>query len=343
MRYILSLLLLGLLRMVNLDRTAPLLENLALRQQLAALNRKAARPRLGPFDRVFWALLASLWSDWRGALVIVKPATVIGWHRKGFRLFWTWKSRPRQGGRPRVLKAVRGLIRRTCGENPLWGAPRIHGELLKLGIDVSEASVSRYMVRPARPPSQTWRTFLRNRADCLASMDLFIVPTAAFRLLYGFVILHHDRRRIVHFGVMASPTADWIARQITEAFPWDTAPRYMIRDRDSVYGSVFRDRVAAIGITEILIAPRSPWQNPFVERVIGSIRREVLDHVIILNEAHLRRILTSYLDYYHRSRTRLALRKEAPESRLVQPAKGGKVVAFPQVGGLHHRYQRLAA
>jgi transposase InsO family protein len=230
-----------------------------------------------------------------------------------------------------------------CQENPLWGAPRIHGELLKLGFDVSERTVSRYILRHPKPPSQTWRTFLENHVGCLASMDLFVVPTAAFRLLYGFIILRHDRRRIVHFGVTEHPTAIWIAQQITEAFPWDTAPRYMIRDRDGVYGKAARERLAGMGITEVLTAPRSPWQSPYVERVIGSIRRECLDHVIVLNEHHLRRILASYLDYYHRSRCHLSLDKDAPHGRPVQPVGSGEIVAFPQVGGLHYRYERLAA
>ncbi len=272
------------------------LENLALRQQVAVLKGKKARPRLRPPDRLFWGLLSRHWPAWRDALVIVKPATVIAWHRRGFRLFWTWKSRCRRAGRPRVLKATRELIGRMCRENPLWGAPRLHGELLRLGIEISEASVSRYMTRHPRPPSQTWRTFLKNHMDGLASTDLFVVPTATFSLLYAFVILHHWRRRIVHFGVTSNPTAAWVAQQITEALPWDTVPPYLIRDRDAVYGSVVHSRLRTMGIAEVVTAPRSPWQNPFAERVIGSIRRDCLDHVIVLNERHLRRLLSSYVD-----------------------------------------------
>ena len=228
-------------------------------------------------------------------------------------------------------------------ENPLGGAPRIHGELLKLGIKVSEATVSKYMSHPPKPPSQTWRTFLRNHTNCMASMDFFVLPTATLRLLFVFIVSHHERRRIVHFGVTAQPTAAWVAQQITEAFPWDTAPRYVIRDRDSVYGAVTRARLKVMDIEEVVTAPRSPWQNPFAERVIGSIRRECLDHVIIFNETHLRRILASYVTYYHGSRTHLSLNKDSPVPRPVQPGGAGKVVAFPLVGGLHHRYQRLAA
>lgn len=228
-------------------------------------------------------------------------------------------------------------------ENPLWGAPRIHGELLKLGIEVSQATVSKYIKNLPRPPSQTWLTFLRNHIHCSASMDFFVLPTATFRLLFVLIVLHHDRRRIVHFGVTAHPTATWIKQQMTEAFPWDTVPRYMIRDRDGVYGLEVRARIKAMGIDEVLTAPRSPWQNPYVERVIGSIRRECLDHVIVLSERHLRRVLHSYLDYYHESRTHLSLNKDSPVPRPIQPAETGKVIAFPQVGGLHHRYERLAA
>ena len=227
-------------------------------------------------------------------------------------------------------------------ENPLWDAPRVHGELMKLGIKISEATVSKSMTRLPKPPSQTWRTFFRNHANCLASIDFFVSPTATFRLLYVFIVLHHERRRIVHFGVTANPTAAWVAQQITEAFPWDTSPRYMIRDRDSVFGAVVCARIKAMGIEEVVTRPRSPWQNPFAERVIGSIRRECLDHVIVLNERHLRRILASYFDYYHRSPTHLSLDKDAPDERPVQKPGAGKLVAFPQVGGLHHRYERLA-
>ena len=294
-------------------------------------------------DRLFWVVLSRLWSGWRDILVIVKPETVIGWHRKGFRRFWTRKSRRGKPGRPPVSSEVRGLIRRMSRENPLWGAPRIHGELRMLGFDVSEAAVSKYMPRHPKPPSQTWRTFLENHVGCLASTDFFVVPTATFSLLFVLVVLRHERRRIVHIGTTAHPTAAWVAQQIREAFPWETAPRYMIRDRDRVYGIAFRSRIKAMGIEEVVTAPRSPWQSPYVERVIGSIRRECLDHVIVLNERHLRTILLSYIDYYERSRTHLALGKDTPERRSVQPAGAGQIVAFPQIGGLHHRYQRLAA
>ena len=334
---------LAIVREAFLSRAVLHTEILALRQQVAVLKRQRPRPSLRMADRVFWVILSRLWPGWRNSLVIVKPETVIGWHRKGFRLFWTWRSRRGKPGRPPVSREVRGLIRRMTRENPLWGAPRIHGELLMLGFSISQAAVSKYMVRNPRPPSQTWRTFLRNHADCLASIDFFVVPSAPFRLLFGFIVLHHERRRIVHFAVTANPTMVWVAQQIREAFPWDTAPRYLLHDRDGVYGHEFRDRVVSMGIEAVVTAPRSPWQNPYVERVIGSIRRECLDHVIILDEWHLRRILASYLDYYHGSRTHLSLAKNTPDGRPVQPAVFGKIVAFPRVGGLHHRYERLAA
>ncbi len=229
--------------------------------------------------------------------------------------------------------------------NASWGAPRIHGELLKLGLVVSEATVSKYLPRLRRgPPSQTWRTFLDNHVAELCSIDFFTVPTATFRVLFGFVVLAHHRRRIVHFNVTSSPSAAWAAQQITNAFPWDTAPRCMLRDRDGIYGAEFRRRVKAMDINEVLIAARSPWQNPYVERVIGTLRRELLDHVIVLGEQHLRRLLRRYIDeYYHPCRTHLSLGKDAPHARRVEPPGMGEVVQLPVVGGLHHRYTRRAA
>jgi transposase InsO family protein len=228
--------------------------------------------------------------------------------------------------------------------NPLWGAPRIHGELLKLGIEIGERTVSALMPRaPRKRPSQTWRTFLTNHVGTLASVDFFTAPTATFRVLYVFVVLAHDRRRVLHFNVTEHPTAAWTAQQIVEAFPEDRVPNYLMRDRDGVYGHAFRDRLAGMGIEEVLSAPRSPWQNPFVERLNGSIRRECLDHVIVLGERHLRQILASYFAYYHRSRTHLSLNKDAPASRAVMSPETGEVVELPEVGGLHHRYERRAA
>ena len=227
--------------------------------------------------------------------------------------------------------------------NPLWGVPRLHGELLKLGLQISQATVAKYIVRRSKPPSQSWRTFLNNHLKDLACIDFFVVPTAAFRVLFVFLVLAHDRRRTLHFNVTANPSAEWTAQQLVEAFPWETVPCYLLRDRDSIYGEYFRERVTGMGISEVLIAPRSPWQNAYLERLIGSIRRECLDHVIVVNESSLRRILSSYFEYYQRSRTHLALGKDAPQSRAVQPPELGPLVALPQVGGLHHRYERRAA
>jgi transposase InsO family protein len=248
-------------------------------------------------------LSSRLWRDWRSALAIVKPETVVAWHRAAFRLFWTWKVRHGQPGRPVVLREVRDLIRKMCRENPLWGAPRIHGELLKLGFNIAESSVSKYMVRRNKVPSQNWRTFLDNHVQQLASIDFFTVPTIRFQVLYVFLVLAHDRRRILHFNVTAHPTAEWTGQQVREAFPFAQLPRYLLRDRDAIFGHDFREQLRDMGICEVLSAPRSPWQRAYVERVIGSIRRECLDHVIVLHETSLRRTLKSYFEYYHRSRT----------------------------------------
>jgi putative transposase len=233
-----------------------------------------------------------------------------------------------------------------------WGAPqsglalsicRIHGELLKLGIEVSQATVAKYMVRRVGTPSPTWRSFLLNHADGIVAIDMFVAVSASFRLLYVMIILARGRRKIVRFDVTQHPTAAWLSQQVIEAFPWDTAPHYLLRDRDASYCRVFSKRVKAMGITEVVTAPRSPWQNGYVERVIGSIRRECLDHLLIFNEGHLRRVLSAYVDDYHRSRTHLSLTKDCPDSRPVQPPTSGKVIVIPQVGGLHHRYEQLAA
>jgi transposase InsO family protein len=227
--------------------------------------------------------------------------------------------------------------------NPLWGAPRIHAELLKLGLDLSERTVSRLIPKQRTPPSQTWRTFLANHVRDLVSFDFFTVPTAGLRVLFVLVVLAHHRRRVVHFNVTEHPTAQWAAQQIVDAFPDDSAPAYLLRDRDSVYGDTFRQRVKGMGIAEVLAAPQSPWQNPFAERLIGSIRRECLDHVVVLGERHLRRLLTAYFAYYHRARPHLSLDKDAPDGRPIEPPELGAIIPIPEVGGLHHRYVRRAA
>jgi putative transposase len=324
-------------------RAALQLEILALRHQLGVLQRSVKRPKLTAADRCFWAWLSQVWSDWRNALVIVRPQTVVVWHRKGFRLFWTWKVRHGRPGRSQVTEETRELIRRMSRENPTWGAPGIHGELLKPGIDIGETSVSKYLVRRRKPPSQTWCTFLDSHLKDFVSIDFFTVPTIRFQVLYVFLVLAHERRRVVHFNVTAHPTGDWVAQQLREAFPFGQAPQYLLRDRDRIFGSNFTKQVQEMGIDEVLSAPRSPWQRACIERLIGTIRRECVDHVIVFNETALYRRIQSFLAYYHQSRTHLSLNKDAPETRAVQTADAGRVVAIPQVGGLHHRYERRAA
>jgi putative transposase len=324
------------------SRAALELKVVALQHQLAVLRRqRRGRPQLSSLDRLLWVLLYRVWPQVIDAMILVKPATVVEWHRKGFRIYWRWRSR--RPGRPRVNLEIRDLICRMSKDNPLWGAPRIHGELLKLGIEISQATVGRWMPWRPKVPSPTWRSFLRNHLPDIAAIDMFVVPTASFRLLYGLIVLSLDRRRVVHFEVTENPTQDWLSRQMTEAFPWETAPRYLLRDRDKSYGPAFRHRVRAMGITEVITAPRSPWQNPHAERLIGSIRRECLDHVIILNERHLPRVLSSYFQYHHDTRTHLSLGKDCPRPRPIQSPSSGKIIAFPEVGGLHHRYERRVA
>ena len=325
------------------SRLSMQMEILALRHQLSLYERSAKKPPIKPADRILWSWISRNWSGWRDALVIVKPKTVIAWQRKRFREHWVRLSRVSRAGRPRMTKEVRELIRKISQANPGWGTPRILGELRKLGIDVSKSTVDKYRVQPKKPPSPTWRAFLKNHVGDLVSIDFFVVPTVRFKVLFVLVMLAHHRRRVLHFNVTEHPTETWTAQQIVEAFPWDEGPRYLLRDRDGVYGSVYRQRVKNLGIEEVLIAPRSPWQNPYAERVIGSIRRECLNHVIVLNQRHLKRILSGYFDYYHRSRTHLSLSMDCPKPRPIQSPDQGRVVEFPEVGGLHHRYERCAA
>ncbi len=334
--------ILCLFRALVLSRAAVAVENLALRQQLVVLQRSAKRPRLRRRDRLFWVWLSRLWKNWQSCLLVVNPSTVIRWYRQGFRFYWRWRSRNETPGRPRIDAEIRNLIRRMSCENPTWGAPRIQSELQLLGYQVAESTVAKYMDRHRKPPSQTWRTFIGNHVPEIAAIDFFVVATVRFRLPYCFIVLRHDRRRVVHFNVTPHPTARWTAQQVIEAYPYDETPRFLIRDHDGIYGDEFRQRIKGMGIEDVVIAFRSPWQSPFVERLIGSIRRECLDHVILLNEAHLMRILTSYFKYYHGSRTHLSLNRNAPDPREVEPVEKGRVIAIPQVGGLHHRYTRAA-
>jgi len=321
-------------------------ELLALRHQVVVLQRRrgARRVQLHRADRVFWVLLSRLWPRWRKALVVVKPETVIAWHRRAFGWYWRWKSRARSVGRPPRPREVIELIRAMRQANPTWGAPRIHGELLKLGIDIGESTVSTYLpTPPRRPPSQGWRAFLHNHLAEMIAIDCAVVPTITGHLLFVFIVLSLARRKVLHVNVTAHPTAAWTAQQMVEALPWTATHRSVIRDRGAIYGKRFRERVAGLGVEEVVIAPRSPWQNGCVERFIGSLRRECLDHVIAIDGRQWLRIVQSYVTYHNRSRTHLSLGKDAPDPQPVQSADAGEIVAVAEVGGLHHRYERRMA
>ena len=319
------------------------MENTALRLQLAAFQRKRKRPVLSSFDRLFWVGMSFIWKGWRTALVYVQPDTVVRWQRERFRRFWARLSRVKQRrrGRPTAAVEIRRLIERMVAANPLWRAPGIHGELKMLGIEISERTVSRMLRRVRRPPSQTWKTFLHNHLGQLVSIDFFTVPTVSMRVLFVFIVLEHRRREVLHFNVTEHPTAAWTGQQIVEAFADRDAPHYLIRDRDRVYGNEVGLRIGSLRIEEVLTAPRSPWQNPYAERLIGSIRRDCLNHFVILGAKHLKRTLASYFAYYHGSRTHLGLDKQCPFLRRVSSV--GRIIKIPQLGGLHHRYERVAA
>jgi transposase InsO family protein len=317
-------------------------EILALRHQLAVYQRSTRGPHLRPSDRILWSWLSRAWSRWRDVVLFVQPATVLAWQRQRFRDHWAHLSR-RDPGRPAISQEVRALIREISAANPRWGSPRILGEMRKLGIPVAKSTVEKYRVRPRRPPSPAWRTFLKTHVTELVALDFFTVPTVNFKVLFVLIVLAHERRRVLHFNVTEHPTAPWTAQQLVEAFPWETAPKYLLRDRDATYGDWFQRRIKSLGVEQVLTAPRSPWQNAYAERMIGSIRRECLDHVIVLNAEHLRRTLAGYFYYYHRWRTHLSLGMDCPDTRPAQPPDQGAVVAFPEVGGLHHHYERLAA
>ncbi len=318
------------------------LENAALQHQLSLYRKREERARITATDRILWCLLAKLWSRWRIALYFVQPRTVITWQRRRFRGYWRRLSQS-SPGRPRISPELRSLIRRMWTANPAWGSPKIVAELGKLGIEVAKSTVEKYRPRERKPPSPTWKTFLNQHARELASIDFFVVPTVTFRVLFVLVVLSHDRRRIVHFNVTEHPTARWTAQQLVEAFPFDTAPRYLIRDGDSIFGKEVTRRIESLRIEEIVTAPASPWQNPYVERVIGTFRRELLDHVIVLNERHLKRLLSSYLAYYHPWRTHRSLEQDSPDGHAIRKADPGNVAEIPVVDGLHHVYLPQAA
>ena len=315
------------------------LETLALRQQLAVLKRKHPRPRLNNCDRLFWLALRSFWSRWASALVIVKPETVIGWHRAGFRLYWRLRSR---GGGRKVSADVFEIVRHMARENPCWGAPRIHGELLKLGFQISERTVSRYLAR--RVPrsgdaADKWRAFLSNHREAIAALDFFTVPTVTFRLLYCFFLIDHGRRKILHFNVTAHPTAEWVIQQLREAFPGSPRHRYVILDRDTKFSREVLDFLDSSGIKPVRTSVRSPWQNGTAERWVETARRDCFDHVIALNEMHVRRLAREFIAYYHLDRTHDSLGKDTPNCRPIQAKPdGAELISLPRIGGLHHRY-----
>jgi putative transposase len=331
------------IRLLLSGHQAVALENAALRMPIAAFQRKRNRPLLTTLERGFGVTLRSVWSDWRRPLIYVQADTVVGWQRERFRRFWARLSKPqrRRRGRPATAAELRRLIEQMAAANPLWRAPRIHGELKMLGIAISERTVSRILRTLRRPPSQTWRTFLHNHIGQMVLIDFFTVPTITMKVLFVFLVLEHDRRKVLYFNVTEHPTGAWTAQQIVEAFADRKAAQYLLRDRDSRYSAEVRLRIKSLGMQEILTAPQSPWQNPYAERLIGSIRRECLNHYVILNARHLKRTLSSYFRYYHESRTHLSLGKQCPFPR--ETLKIGKIVAIPQLGGLHHRYERIAA
>ena len=334
----------GLLVRVFRRRRDLLLENLALRQQVTVLKRKHPKPKLRVLDRLFWVVARRFWSEWKQSLIVVTPETVVRWHRAGFRLYWNFISKVRkQVARKRVSKEARELIFRMVAENPTWGAPRIHGELLMLGFDVSERSVSRWMKRAPRDPepARQWLSFLRNHREAIAAMDFFTVPTVTFSLLYCFFVISHDRRRILHFNVTRHPTSRWIVQQLREAFPYQTAPQFLIFDHDAKYGLEVPTAVRSMSITCLQTSFQSPWQNGVAERWVGSCRRDLLDHIIALNESHLRRLLSQYVSYYHEDRTHLGLGKQTP-GRRIRCTTTDLVISHPRLSGLHHRYDRAA-
>jgi len=333
----------GLLR----SRRDLVLENLALRQQLAALTFKHSRPRLTGTDRIFWILLRRFWTGWKDALVFVQPGTVIRWHRAGFELYWKWISRKHAVvGRKPTSQALRELIFRIVAENRTWGAPRIHGELKMLGFDISERTVLRWMRKAPRSsePARRWATFLSNHREAIAAMDFFTVPTLAFGVLYCFFVIAHDRRRILHYNVTRHPTQAWLSQQLREAFPYDSAPKFLILDREHTFQGEVLETAQSLGVTPIRIAVRSPWQNGVAERFVGNCRRDLLDHVIALNDRHLKRLMSEYVHYYHDDRTHPGLDKETPATRTAtaRANANSKVIATSRMGGLQHRYDLAA-
>ncbi len=332
---------LAAIRVFFRSRVDTSLEVLALRQQVAVLKRKRPRPSLSRLDRFVWTTLRRIWPRWSDVLVIVKPETVVGWHRAGFRLYWRWRSRLR-GGRPKVSEEIRALIRRMAVENADWGAPKIQGELLKLGFEISERTVARYLQRLRRrgDPAKRWLAFLANHREVIVACDFFTVPTLTFQLLYCFFVIEHGRRRVLHFNVTRHPTADWVVQQLREAFPEADSYRYAILDHDAKFDADVIAFLKATGLRPKRTSVQAPWQNGTAERWVGSCRREILDHVIALNEQHLRRLVRDYVNYHHDDRIHDSLDKDTPNRRPVEskPSPAATVIASALLGGLHHRY-----
>jgi transposase InsO family protein len=323
------------------SRADTALEVIALRQQVAVLKRKRRRPTLNRLDRLWWIGLRRIWPRWTDALIIVKPETVIGWHRTAFRLYWRWRSRP-PCGRPKVAGEIRSLIRRMATENAGWGAPKIHGELLKLGFVVSERTVARYLkhLRRRGDPARRWLAFLNNHREAIVAFDFFTVPTVTLQQLYCFFVIEHSRRRILHFNVTSQPTSEWVLQQLREAFPEAGPYRYVIFDRDSKFDADVVRFLKSTGLTPKRTSVQAPWQNGTAERWIGSCRRELLDHVIAVSESHLRRLIRDYVSYHHQDRIHDSLEKDTPNSRTIEirPSTRATVISAARIGGLHHRY-----
>lgn len=333
--------ILYLLRSSFKSKTQLQLENVYLKKQLEILNRSYPKPKIKNSDRLFLIALKTLLCNWKNCLFIVKPETVIQWHKKGFKLYWRIKSN-HKGGRPKIEKELRTLIRQMAFDNPLWGVPRIHGELLKIGFCISQSTVLRYMPKGnGRTTGQRWKTFLKNHSRKIISVDFFTVATVNFKIVYVLVFLEHSRRKIIHFNITSNPTSLWTAQQLRNSLLDRENPKYIIRDRDCIFGNYFNESTSNFGIKQIVTSYRSPWQNGYVERVIGSIRRECLDHLIIINENHLRNVLREYVSYYNKYRTHLGLNKDSPEARSIQ--SNGEIEKKPVANGLHHYYFRKVA
>jgi transposase InsO family protein len=332
----------AILRGFFADRQALIAENILLRQQLIILKRSSKKPTLKKRERLLFMLIAKTCQHWKDALLIVKPDTIIKWHRKGFRLYWTWKSSQRIG-RKAIPVEIKDLIQKMSNENLTWGAPRIRAELKLLGHTIALSTVAKYMRRKEKPPSQTWRTFLKNHANQIVGIDFFTVITINFKMLHCFVALCHGNRKILHFNVTEHPGQKWVNLQVKQAFPYDTAPKYLVHDRARVFGDRFKAFLETLGITDIKNGFQAPKQNAYVERVIGTFRRECLDHIIILNEKHLRKVLREFIGYYNDSRTHQSLNDNSPNPREIEPPEKGEVHSIPFLGGLHHRYYRQAA